>query len=144
MVDPKKLYVIDASVMLKWHFYEEDDRIQALNIKSDFLEKKLLLAVPSHAFTEVINILAIKKPNFAVTFLSQLFTLNIDEYILNVELAARAVAIMARFSKISFYDAVYHALALLVSGIFVTADKDYYKKTKSLGRVMLLKDYKTV
>lgn len=140
MADPRGLYVIDASVMLKWHFYEENDHIQALDLKNDFLKENLILAVPSHAFTEVLNVMSIKKPDFAVFFLSQLLALSINEYSLNVELAASAVAIMKKIPKISFYDAVYHALAMQLDGVFVTADEGYYKKTKKLKNITLLKD----
>jgi len=49
---------------------------------------------------------------------------------------------MKKYTKISFYDAAYHALALNTGGTFITADKKYYEKTKSEGNIMLLKNYK--
>ncbi len=38
----------------------------------------------------------------------------------------------------TFYDAVYHAVALQVNGIMVTADKAYFEKAKGKGKVMLI------
>ncbi len=44
---------------------------------------------------------------------------------------------------ISAYDATFHALALLKNGIFLTADRKHYLKTKELiGSVMLLEDFR--
>ena len=38
----------------------------------------------------------------------------------------------------SYYDAIYHAMALVEGGTLVTADEKYYTKTKHLGGVLLL------
>ena len=40
----------------------------------------------------------------------------------------------------SFYDACYHAIALLNNCDFITADKKHYEKTKALGNIRLLQD----
>lgn len=38
----------------------------------------------------------------------------------------------------SFYDTSYHFLAMLLKGIFLTADKEYFEKGKKLGNIKLL------
>jgi len=38
----------------------------------------------------------------------------------------------------SYYDAIYHAMALVEGGKLVTADEKYYNKTKHIGSVLLL------
>lgn len=144
MEDHKSLYVIDASVMIKWIVMQEDDIDKALEIRDDFFREKISLAMPSNALFEILNVMSIKRPVEAMTFFSQILSMGIDEYVLTLEPASQAIAMLERIKGISFYDAIYHALALILGGTFVTADKDYYKKTKSLGRIMLLKDYKTV
>jgi len=40
--------------------------------------------------------------------------------------------------KTSFYDTSYHWTAKLLKGIFLTCDKDYFKKAKQLGSIKLL------
>ena len=44
----------------------------------------------------------------------------------------------------SFYDAIYHALAMINDCDFITADRRHYEKTKALGKVKLLDDMKTM
>jgi predicted nucleic acid-binding protein len=43
--------------------------------------------------------------------------------------------------RVTFYDAVYHAVALLRKGVFVTADEAYFRKAGRRGGVSLLRDY---
>ena len=43
---------------------------------------------------------------------------------------------------ISSFDATFHALALLKTAVFITADKRHYNKTKDLiGSILLLEDF---
>jgi predicted nucleic acid-binding protein len=44
----------------------------------------------------------------------------------------------------SFYDAIYHALAILNNCYFVTADKRHFSKTSQLGNIVLLKDWEII
>lgn len=43
---------------------------------------------------------------------------------------------------VSFYDAAYHALAILNEGTFVTADIRYVKRVESPASVMALGDWR--
>ena len=38
------------------------------------------------------------------------------------------------------FDTLYHAVALLSGGIFITDDRKYYRKAQSLGAIRLLSD----
>lgn len=40
--------------------------------------------------------------------------------------------------KVTFYGAAYHATAILANGTFVTADKEYFKRAKAKGHVLML------
>lgn len=44
----------------------------------------------------------------------------------------------------SFYDAVYHALAIEMNGMFLTSDHRHVSKTEKLGHVTLLRDWKSL
>ncbi|MBI2634522.1 type II toxin-antitoxin system VapC family toxin [Candidatus Peregrinibacteria bacterium] len=136
-----KLYVVDASVMVKWIFQWEDQADFALKIRDDYLYKKINLFVPVHSFFESINAVAIKAPDSAVTFMSYLLTLCITECRLTLEVVSRALTIMKNFPNVSFYDAVYHAVAMETDATFITADQKYYEQTKALGNILLLSDY---
>lgn len=142
MAGNKGKYIVDASVIIKWFFQNEAFADMALAIRNDFLFKKVSLLVPAHSFFEVMNSISIKSPGRASLFLSQLFILNMFECKLTVAQTAMSVSIMNDFPKVSFYDAVYHALAIETQGIFITADEKYYEKTKSLKHIQLLNDYK--
>lgn len=41
------------------------------------------------------------------------------------------------------YDSVYHAMAIINDGVFITSDKRHYEKTKSFGHITLLKDWES-
>jgi predicted nucleic acid-binding protein len=43
--------------------------------------------------------------------------------------------------RVTFYDGVYHAVALLLKGVLVTADEAYFRKAGNKGRVVLLRDW---
>ena len=42
---------------------------------------------------------------------------------------------------VTFYDAVYHAIAIVQHGMFVTADTRYVKRAKEAGSVVVLSDW---
>ena len=44
----------------------------------------------------------------------------------------------------SFYDAIYHAMALCLDCMFITADKRYYEKTRQLEKIALLEHWEQV
>lgn len=142
MGDNKKLYVIDASVMLKWVLKDEEDADIALRLKDDRISRKVTLAVPSHSFYEVMNTVGLKSPERALTFLSQLFIFKMDEYSIGLSLASKALELMKKFKGATFYDAIYHSLAIKLGGTFITADKKYFEKTRKAGHVKLLKNYR--
>lgn len=42
----------------------------------------------------------------------------------------------------AMYDSVYHAMAMVDGGAFITADKKYYIKAQSFGHIYLLENWK--
>lgn len=141
MEENKNLYIVDASVILKWFLKNENDAEIALKVRNDYAAKRVDLAVPTHSFYEVMNTLGMKAPDDALTFLSQLYILRLEEYNLGIEIASKAQELMNKFKGVTFYDAVYHALAIKLGGTFITADNKYFEKTKSARHIKLLKNY---
>jgi predicted nucleic acid-binding protein len=43
--------------------------------------------------------------------------------------------------RVSFYDAIYHAVALLHNGTLITADEVYHRHAAGIGQVRLLRDF---
>jgi predicted nucleic acid-binding protein len=44
----------------------------------------------------------------------------------------------------SIYDSIYQSLAMQVEGIFLTADKKHFAKTKQFGNICLLENWETI
>lgn len=142
MADNKQLYIADASVLLKWFIEEIEDHEQALKFKKDFVNEKIEINIPTCCIYEIMNTITRKIPQAAMIILSQILIMEIEEFTLNLENSYTAVEIIDKFPKISFYDAIYHSLAIRNNGTFLTSDKKYYNLAKPLKHIKLLKDYK--
>lgn len=133
--------VIDASVILKVVLTEnEADQQVAIAIIKRFQQNKLTIRLPIFWTFEVGNILIRKTEQFEADYKS---TLDLDfqtQSFSNEELIQ--IGIFAKNFKISYYDAAYHFLAKLLNSTFVTADEKYFNKTKEIGNIVLLKDFK--
>lgn len=65
---------------------------------------------------------------------------RIEESPVTAKIAERTLAIMWTQCGVTFYDAVYHAVALERRGTLLTAGASYLKKAGKLGSVLLLAD----
>ncbi len=134
--------VLDLSVLIKWFALEDSDLDLALSIEADFLAGKYQILMPLFYTWELNNYLS---RNFdsetAASFYSHFKSYKFHYYDLNLKTTKLAFEMIEKFSKISFYDASYHALAISENATFVTCDKKYYEKTKKMGHIVLLKDF---
>ncbi len=62
--------------------------------------------------------------------------LELDDF-----LVMDAYKLLKGVPKASFYDAIYHALALYLGATYITADKKYYDLMRHKGHIKLLSDY---
>jgi predicted nucleic acid-binding protein len=136
------IYVPDASVILKWIFDtpDEADRDAALILLSSWVAGECEFLLPSLWLYEVGDIVGRNIPGNAPEFMELLIDYRIEEVPLSAVIAKRTLAIMAECG-VTFYDAVYHAVALERRGTLVTADAGYLKKTGKLGNTVLLADF---
>lgn len=120
--------VPDASVILKWVLPEVDEpcAAQALALRQHYADNEVTFAVPSLWRYEVGNTLARKYPQHAYDDLRDLQAMAMPEANLSDEWLEQACALTRRF-PVAFYDAAYHALAIVESGLFVTADERYLR-----------------
>lgn len=137
------IIIPDASVLLKIAFQnrpDEQDTSKALHLLQAWLAEKHSILLPSHWTFEVANVLALKVPDMANDYMATFFDFQFDHVDLTAGLCRTSFGLMKKH-KVAFYDAVYHAVAIKHKGLFVTADEVYYKKARSEGHIVLLKDF---
>lgn len=135
--------VADASVALKWFFRdqpEESDVDHALWLLRELRAGRLELIEPPHFIAEVAAVLARVSPRTAYIDLRDLLEINLQivsdpiVYELAVELAIRL--------NHHLFDTLYHAVALSRDdAVLVTADRRYFDKARSFGRLVWLPDF---
>jgi predicted nucleic acid-binding protein len=137
------LYIPDASVILKWVFNppQEADADAALLLLNSWTNGECELVLPSLWIYEVGNIIGRNIPDKAAEFMKMLIEYRMEEAPVTVLIAQHALSIMADCS-VTFYDAVYHAVALERQGTLVTADMAYLKKAGKLGNAILLAEFR--
>lgn len=134
--------VPDASVIIKWAIsnpLEEDTHI-AMTLLNSWVNGLVNIILPKLWCFEVGNILGLKNMEFAPGIMKVLIGYNFDQQEMNLELAESAFSLMKSY-KVTFYDAVYHAVAIYHDGTLLTADDSYIRKAAELGHIMALKDY---
>ena len=137
-----RLIIVDASVLLKWVLPAEREEYaaKALAIRKAFEDARLDLILPSLWFYEVGNILAIKYPSDAANRLGSLVRMRIPEARPNMRWRNRILELVSS-CKVTFYDASYHALAIVNDGVFITADEKYLDKIGESNHVLHLKEW---
>jgi predicted nucleic acid-binding protein len=135
------LYVLDASVILKWVLDapDEADRNVALSLLHAWVAGECEFVLPSLWLYEVGNIIGRNVADKAAEFMKLLIDYRIAEEPVSADIAERTLSIMTGCG-VTFYDAVYHAVALERKGTLVTADGAYLKKAGRLGNAVLLAD----
>ena len=134
-----KLIVPDASIIIKWSFKEPDQDI-ALSILNGWLEGKFEIILPHLWIFEVGNIIGMKIPDLANEVMNILIDYEFKECKMTKNLCQKIFDLM-RENNVTFYDAAYHCLAIQENGIFITADKTYFDKTKKKGHIKLLSQW---
>jgi len=134
----------DASVLLKWVLPgdDEQDTDAALALRDEAAGGTLDLVVPQLWIYEVGNTLARRFPEDADELLASLADFGLTEAKLDARWRARAVSLSVRYG-VAFYDAAYHAVALGLQGVFVTADERYVRRASGAGGISSLRLWRT-
>ena len=137
-----EIIVPDASVILKWAFHspEESDRDSALALLHAWIEGKVHIVLPTLWSFEVGNVLMLKKPDTAPEIMEIFIGYNFMESDMSIVLCKETFKLMQKY-HVTFYDAVYHALAIENKGILLTADETYCKKVRDAKHVVRLRDW---
>jgi predicted nucleic acid-binding protein len=134
--------VLDTSVILKWYKEEEYTEI-AVKLKRDLVEGLNNVIVPDLILYEMANVLRFTEgfnEDLIKKSLESFIDLEVDIVIPTMEIIELAVKLSYDY-KIAVYDAVFIALAKLVNGIFITADKKLYEKVKELKFVKFISEF---
>lgn len=134
-----KLVVPDASVLLKWVLPEEGEPNveQAIALRDAFLAGRILLRVPPLWFYEAGNVLVGRYSDSASERLAALASFRIPEARPYPAWREQIIAIATNY-RVTFYDATYHALAVVLGGVLVTADDKYHRKVAPAPQVLPL------
>lgn len=135
--------VLDASVILKWVLPPEQEpyHVQAQAIAEAVAEKRVSVRVPALWYFEVGNILIRKYPSDAANDLADLRThLALSESVMTKDWQGQILNLTSRY-RVTFYDAAYHALAIIHGGIFITADEKYLAAVAGEPRAIHLRDW---
>ncbi len=136
------LVVPDASVLLKWVLpsNDEPDADRALLLRSAIVDENVRALVPALWLYEVGNTIARRFPMHASGWLSALMKFGLKEAPPSQPWLAKSLELTSRYG-VSFYDAAYHALALIHDGLFVTADRRYVTRVSEPGSVVSLSEW---
>jgi len=137
------LVVPDASVILKWVLPSEDEprADRALMLLDAIIDNRIHAVVPAFWLYEAGNTVSRRFPEHSGQWMNALMKLDLEVFPATgrwLELALE----LTREHGVTFYDAAYHAVAVTGGGVFVTADARYVDKTRAVGHLALLSDWK--
>lgn len=134
----------DASVLLKWVLPGDDepDAAAALSLRDEAVAGAVELVVPQLWVYEVGNTLARRFPDQAGELLASLVDFGLMEARLDARWRTRTIALAMTY-EVTFYDAAYHAVALALRGVFVTADERYVRRAANAGNVSSLRGWQS-
>lgn len=141
-----KAWVIDASVVLKWYFPDEEGAEQALSLLRDYVEEKVELHAPSLIDYEVLNgvLVALRKGRLEreqmIHTVENFQKVAVHRQEIG-ELFPRILSLSESYGR-SAYDASYLALAEVRGACLITADRRLYNAVrKELPWVFWIEDY---
>lgn len=136
-------YVVDASVAVKWFIFErEPNRETALNLRSQHITGSPQLVVPELFLLEVPHAIKVGRKGTEEELSEVLQTLaDLDLQIeRNSQPVLQKTNTIASSYKLTWYDAVYVALAEMLGFPCVTADEALRRKMKGHNIIIHLRD----
>jgi predicted nucleic acid-binding protein len=139
---PVPLVVPDASVLLRWVLPSDDEPYadKVLLLRAAIQDEAVHVLLPGLWLFEVGNTIARRFPTHASPWLSARMKFGLEEASPSQVWLARALELTRRY-EVSFYDAAYHALALIHKGLFVTADRGYVDRVMEAGSIIALSEW---
>ena len=134
--------VPDASVILKWVLppADETDLRCALALRDAFAAGNVRALVPTLWIYEVGNLLARERPDEASRLLDMLIRFGLADAPRSPAWLDCVLRLTKRYG-VTFYDAAYHAHAIVERGVLVTADERYVDRARTAGFVVRLSEW---
>ena len=135
-------WVVDASVVVKWILNNpvtEPHADAALDLL-DHIVGRDTVCQPPHWLIEVISVTNRKMPGRAGECLAALS--NFDWDIVDDFEILKHAAELSEAMQHHYFDTLYHAVALATDGLLVTADQRYLQKSRGLGHIVELPDWR--
>jgi predicted nucleic acid-binding protein len=135
------MYVLDASVLIKW-FSNEEYTDTALKLRNDFLQGDVELVIPDLLLYEISNALRYNSnfnENDVIEAVESLYDMEINIIIPTRDVIKSAINLAFTYN-VTLYDAFYAALAKEIDFILITADAKFYRKTNSLGFIKFINE----
>jgi len=125
----KKTLILDASVIVKWYF-EEQDSEKATRIRDLYRNYIIEIIVPDLLYYEVVNAIRFNKNITArekIRIIKNLFKINLETKVLEKQDFIEALTSADKYDT-TIYDTIYYILAKKLNGKYITADQDFYNK----------------
>jgi predicted nucleic acid-binding protein len=141
------LIVLDSCVFNKL-FLLEEDRGDAITLLDFARKNKVRVMAPSLFVYEVLAVAAASPfgADAAFDLIGEFLRAGFEIADLDEQTVRRAIVIAdgghPKTGYPTFYDSAYHALALVLGGIFLTSDSKHLAKAASHGGIVLLRDWK--
>lgn len=134
------MIVLDASVVLKWIFGDEDREEKARLFRENHISGKDAIAVHNLFFYEIANVLSTKTRlsyKDASDAFSLIWDLDFDVFGFGQDEYLGSIHLSKRYG-ITLYDASYIELAQGLKCRFITADRKLHEKVKGISGIELL------
>jgi predicted nucleic acid-binding protein len=147
MVAAADLWVVDASVVTKWHLPDEPDAETALLLLDRFADGAVQLIAPQHIRSEVPSAITVATRGRAPRLTVEQGRAAIDEFLelplptIDDAQLVRAAYRTAHEHGCAFYDGLYLTLAQRLGVRFILADDRFYRLIRGLPSVVWLGDY---
>lgn len=130
------MYVIDASVAIKW-FVDEEDSPAARKLRATHVDGTTPLAAPDLLIYETANVL-LRSRGFSLVetkeSIQQLYDLNLDIIAPTPDLVMSTISLSSQ-KGITFYDALYVELARQLGFKCLTADRKLFARLKDISLI---------
>ena len=144
--DVKRKYVLDASAIIKWYYFENESDLEAADyIHEKVARDEIIIVSPDLMIYEVLNFFAFKLEISAEKIDDVITELNDIIFIINTDYSVQKKASgLSRKIRTSIYDSMYLALSHSLNCPLITADKklklDAQKENCSILLLSELKD----
>lgn len=139
------LVVPDASVILKWVLpsADEPDSELAVSLRDAIASGHIHARVPALWMYEVGKTLSRKRPGDARRLLETLLRFGLTSAPQSSSWLGCVLELTKQYA-VTFYDAAYHAHAIVEQGVLVTADERYVARAREAGCVKLLSEWNPI